>query len=187
MLFSLKYSVPRRLLREGGVESVDFLFFSWPLPFVGVSVVFMPKLFLQLWHLQSLHVKPAVKHGHFVLFLPVTSTQETVCSTLSFFFFASPHRHCVNFFVNFFSSTLPQERHLHRSRSQAWPLLTQGQRDFPPLLKRAALFRDFCLLPQLHPVSLAGWHSGSCSSLDSSLLRTPRPQKSDFKYHGLTR
>ena len=130
--------------------------------------------------MQSLHAKPTVKHGHFVLFLPVTSTQETVLHYNDFFLLLRTGIASISSFG--FLVNIGTGATLAQVTIAGLALLTQGQRDFPPLLIHATLFRDFALLPQLHPVSLAGWHSGSCSSLDSSLLRAPRPHKSNVKY-----
>ena len=123
-----------------------------------------------------MHPKPAVKQGHLVLFCPLASTQKAF-SAFSFIFF-SPHLHWITGFSLPFLSTFPQERHLHRSRLQGWPFLTQGQRAVPPFLVHANLSRDFILLPHLHPTfPLVVWLLGSCLSSDSPLSCTPRRRK----------
>lgn len=171
-LFSFIYSVPRRLLIEGGVESIDVLFLC--LPFVGVLMSFTPKLFWQLQHLQSMHPLPAVKQGHLVLCCPLASTQKPFSAFLFIFF--SPHLHRIIGFSLSLLSTLPQERHLHRSRLHAWPLLTQGQRAVPPFFVHVNLSRDFMLLPHLHPTfPWVVWLLGSWLSSDSPLSCAHRP------------
>lgn len=147
--FSSKNCVPLIRFSDGGLESIDFRF-SIPVPFLlSLAFLFLPKVFLQLQQLQSSHPKPLTKQGHFVLFFPLTSVQETASSF--FFFCPSPHLQLV-ITLPFFIFMLPQLRHLQISDEHRWPRLTQGHLDLSPKLGSHANFcRDVILLPQRQP------------------------------------